>query len=157
MGWWDKDCAVGTMDDFAGKMKQKADALKQGTNLLKRRVAVVALQTCISATPVGNKTLWRQPDRAPRGYVGGRARANWFVGLGGPSTEMTEDTAGDALGVGQSAINGSQPGESIHINNNLPYIVPLNEGHSLQAPAGFVEMAVQTAREAIKSESIFTE
>lgn len=31
---------------------------------------------------------------------------------------------------------------SIHITNNLPYIGVLNDGHSQQAPADFVKLAV---------------
>lgn len=33
----------------------------------------------------------------------------------------------------------------IFVSNNVPYIQPLNNGHSLQAPAGFVQIAVLKA------------
>ena len=31
------------------------------------------------ATPVGNKNLWKNPDSAPSGYVGGNLRRNWTI------------------------------------------------------------------------------
>jgi hypothetical protein len=39
----------------------------------------------------------------------------------------------------------------MHITNNLPYIVRLNQGYSAQAPAGYVEQGVLAARRAIDS------
>jgi hypothetical protein len=46
---------------------------------------------------------------------------------------------------------------SIHISNNLPYIGPLNDGHSKQAPAAFVQMAVMDGLATVRGAKILRE
>lgn len=56
------------------------------------------------------------------------------------------DYDGDRTIAAGEALIRSTPrpdGHSIYISNSLPYISALNHGHSGQAPAGFVELAVQ--------------
>jgi hypothetical protein len=48
-------------------------------------------------------------------------------------------------------ISAKQPGQSIFISNNVPYIQRLNEGSSEQAPSGFVERAEILAEQAIRN------
>jgi hypothetical protein len=38
----------------------------------------------------------------------------------------------------------------VYISNNLPYIDRLNKGHSKQAPAGFIESAINAGLTAIR-------
>lgn len=100
----------------------------------------------VLATPVGNPTLWASP--APAGYVGGRARANWQVSIGAAASGVVagEDAGGGStISEGVGTINTAPAGQPIHITNNVPHIMPLNEGHSLQAPAGFIQRAVAQA------------
>jgi hypothetical protein len=86
----------------------------------------------------------------------GWARANWVPRLGGPSTG-TAPNPGEGSGVsaasaqqsaGQAAVaaryNSLNNGR-VYVSNNVPYIGRLNEGHSAQAPAGFVQAAVKKA------------
>lgn len=133
--------------EFSARVSKIAAALPQGANLVKRKVALAILQPIVTATPVGNPTLWSaQARRRVRpGYVGGRARGNWFVSIGtqyAGTTKEVDPNGGRTIQRGQAVINSSAPLAAIHITNNLPYIVPLNQGHSKQAPAAFVEMAV---------------
>jgi len=104
--------------------------VEEGASRTVRQVTLAVSQAVIVSTPVDT----------------GRARANWVASLGAPFTTTTEDT--DPSGSRQVAINntvisGRQTGQEVYISNNLPYIGRLNEGHSAQAPAGFVEKAVQ--------------
>ncbi len=123
--------------------------MKQG-GAIQRNVAKAVYQSVVTATPVGNPNIWREPDKAPKGYVGGNARRNWLVGIGEARTDVV-----DAAEDGTAAINSAfGDGMEIHISNNVPYIVPLNEGHSHQAPAAFVEIAIATGVAAIKSARI---
>ena len=73
----------------------------------------------------------------------GRARANWSVSLGAPSGAQTgmTDKAGEAtIAAGVTDINSAEPMQQvIWLENNLPYIEALEDGHSQQAPAGMVE------------------
>ena len=69
----------------------------------------------------------------------GRARSNWLPSIGSPDIRIVEPGAKpDITG---ATLNYSLKSE-IFITNNLPYIRRLNDGHSQQAPAGFVETAI---------------
>ena len=113
-----------------------------------RMAALAADQAVVLGTPVDK----------------GRARSNWIVSLGAPSRSTVDpyvpgkggSTAGDnanaALAQGAAVIGGYSGliHGSIVISNNLPYIGRLNAGSSKQAPAGFVEKAVQSAARAVQ-------
>lgn len=88
----------------------------------------------------------------------GWARANWvprigetFIDDAPPDTEddqlaalpgrQAEQQAGVAA-VAASYTLGQGP---VFVSNNVPYIQVLNDGHSQQAPAGFVEAAIEKA------------
>lgn len=138
---------------FAVNMNRYGNNVAKNATRSKRAAAIACLQSVVLATPVGNPTLWQDPTAKPAGYVGGRARGNWFVGLGRARTGQsdTPDPSGGAtIAAGTVEAGGTIPGQSIHITNNLPYIIPLNEGHSTQAPAGFVQNAVAAARAAVR-------
>lgn len=71
----------------------------------------------------------------------GRARANWQLVIGVPPTDSTESTdkgGGSTIAAGASEITKWRPGFDIWIVNNLAYIIPLEHGHSKQAPHGMV-------------------
>lgn len=137
---------MATLAQFGDNIRRVANNVDRNVPILLRKAAIAALQTVVMATPVGNPTLWNGPH--PKGYVGGRARANWLVGVGEVRTDTVE-VGHDAIAEGASAIESVNVSQPIHITNNLPYITPLNEGHSHQAPAGFVEAAVAAASAAI--------
>lgn len=121
---------------FKKRMEKRAKRFPDSVNKVKRRVALVTDQILVSATPVDT----------------GRARSNWFVSLDTAldadetfAPLVKDDPGGSArvaLDKGARTIARAKPGQVIHITNNLPYIVPLNEGSSAQAPAGFVEEAI---------------
>ncbi|CDL34711.1 hypothetical protein [Enterobacter hormaechei] len=92
------------------------------------------------------------------GYVGGRFKNNWYVGLDSQPTE-TNDTP-DASGQGSNTrglavLEVFRVGQvnSIYFTNNLPYAPALENGHSNQAPGGMVGLtaldAAQYFREAM--------
>ncbi|HAS1727956.1 hypothetical protein P0227_24145 [Enterobacter cloacae] len=96
--------------------------------------------------------------KKPEGYVGGRFKNNWYVGLDSQPTE-TNDTP-DASGQGSNSrglavIEVFRVGRvnSIYFTNNLPYAQALENGHSNQAPGGMVGLtaldAAQYFREAM--------
>lgn len=81
----------------------------------------------------------------------GRARSNWIVGLGAARRDTVEsygpeDATAVATSAGSAVIAGYvNRGQAIYISNNLPYIERLNDGWSAQAPAQFVQSAIQQA------------
>lgn len=87
------------------------------------------------------------PNVAGKGYVGGRFRANWQVGIGAinDDTSAAPDKSGQAaLARGGAAISTWKIGSgTIYISNSLPYARPLEYGYSSQAPSGMVRLTVQ--------------
>ena len=115
-------------------MKRRAAVTSAAADALTRKVAIAALSTVSSETPLDT----------------GRARSNWLVGLGAPRREMIptfgkEVAASTALALGMAVISGYRKEQAIYITNNLPYIRRLNDGWSAQAPSGYVETAVMVA------------
>ena len=106
--------------------------LKKASPKTVRKVVFQALSMITSRTPV--KT--------------GRAKANWFVQGGSPSTETTDDTSVDVIGQ-LAKINGGE--NDIYISNNLKYIMALERGHSTQAPAGMVAISLAALKLYIES------
>lgn len=139
---------MSTPRQAAVKIRQIAKNVEQNAALVVRKAALAIDQALVLNTPVDT----------------GRARANWQVNVGAPATgDVTvfpPSNKTDAIGVrGASsefaitaaieATRGYQGG-TIFIVNNLPYIVPLNDGHSKQAPSGFVQNAIIAGLNAIQ-------
>ncbi|URA06915.1 putative tail completion protein [Xanthomonas phage Pfeifenkraut] len=87
-----------------------------------------------------------------------QALSNWDVTIGAPATDphgpyaagkhgsTQQQSAARALAQAKETLKDKKPGQTIYIANNLPYIRRLNEGHSQQVPAGFVERALLLGR-----------
>lgn len=139
-----------SLDIFSRRMNVLANRLVSGADRLTRKVALVADQVIVSETPVDT----------------GRAKSNWIVNLDAPASDTIEayapgeqgTTEGQniqaALDQGSTVIANYRTGSEIHITNNLSYIQPLNDGSSDQAPANFVETAIQEAVNAVQSSHI---
>jgi len=75
-----------------------------------------------------------------------QAAGNWLVTVGSPSNATPNtNSASAAIAQGQAAINSLRPRQKLYIQNNTPYIQRLDEGHSLQAPSGFVQRIITRA------------
>ena len=84
----------------------------------------------------------------------GWARANWIPNIGSPAkgtagsreqAEAGQLPSDSATGVAKVVTSYRLSQGPVHITNNVPYILPLNEGSSKQAPRGFVQQAVRKA------------
>lgn len=86
----------------------------------------------------------------------GWARANWVPNIGArrdgtagtraqAEAAATASTAEQDAGVAKVAISYTTKQGPVHITNNVPYILKLNEGTSRQAPRGFVQNAIVKA------------
>ena len=93
----------------------------------------------VERTPVGDPEYWAHP--APPGYVGGMARGSWSHSIGTLDAKVIE-TIDATGGASINRIVGSVPvkaaGKVHYIQNSLPYMQALEDGHSTQAPAGMV-------------------
>jgi len=86
----------------------------------------------------------------------GWARANYVPKINAPYREnlsIVEPSAGASAGRASQnqgelfrlAVSYRADHGPFYISNNVPYIGRLNDGHSPQAPAGFVQLAINTA------------
>ena len=73
----------------------------------------------------------------------GRAKLNWQASVNAP---IDAEIALGARRAGAESLPPTRPESIIYITNNVPYIRRLNDGHSKQQPAGFVERAVERGR-----------
>lgn len=96
--------------------------------------------------------------KKPEGYVGGRFKNNWYVGLDSQPTETNDipDASGQGSNSrGLAVLEVFRVGQvnSIYFTNNLRYAQALENGHSNQAPGGMVGLtaldAAQYFREAM--------
>lgn len=131
-----------SLKQFAVRMRGQAAKIPDRADQITRQVALAADRTVVLATPVDT----------------GRARANWQATLGAPAVGTVDSAPGKTASVGTTTSRNAGviagytggPNAAIFLTNNLPYIVPLNNGHSKQAPAGFVERAVDAVTRAAK-------
>ena len=135
--------------------------LKESANDDVRAVYIAGLADVTKGTPVGNPSLWlyNHPTRGyidyigylgkPVGYVGGRARSNWFLSSLKPLTKTTKSTKRPAAlkGMPKTVLN-----KTIYYTNNMPYMNKLEyDFHSSQAPKGWVRAAVIRMQNAIRN------
>jgi hypothetical protein len=98
---------------------------------------------------------------AGKDYVGGRFRGNWQFSIGAPAEgELDQvDPAGSVtLAKLRLQVEQLTIGQTAYIVNNLPYAVPLEYGHSKQAPGGMVRITLarfqQIVDEAIRNNQV---
>jgi hypothetical protein len=137
---------VASFSQFGKNMKRRASDAERNVDKVIREVALIADRELVLQTPVDT----------------GRARSNWIVTIGRPSTEVISpyspgskgssgsENANAAIAQGSLVIAQRRSGEDISISNNVPYIGLLNQGSSAQAPAQFVQAAVQRAVAAVR-------
>jgi hypothetical protein len=82
----------------------------------------------------------------------GRARASWTIAIKQPDRTVAPEglntsavSSPDALAAAKATqgLTALQPYEPVWISNNLPYIGPLEQGHSKQAPNGMVALSIE--------------
>ncbi|MDP2106111.1 MAG: hypothetical protein Q8J76_08975 [Desulfobulbaceae bacterium] len=108
---------------------------------LSKRVRVIAMAML-------NEIVLRSPVET------GRFRGNNIVSVGAPvytSTVNVDPTGAETINQGLSAMTGLEPFTQVFIQNNLPYAVPLEDGHSKQAPAGIYAVSFHGVSQAYSS------
>lgn len=132
-------------ETFVASLQAFAQQAPAAMSTVIRKVSLQLLTSTVLRTPVGNPDVWAV-KRAPKGYVGGRLRANWNVSLGAPDTSTTDaiDPAGAlAIERGKLAMAEATGTQDVFIANSLPYAIPIEYGHSgVQAPEGMVRITV---------------
>lgn len=119
--------------DFARCLRALGAEIEQRGHRRVQAAARATLRALIETTPVAS----------------GLTRANWQVGRGAPARGLGAEpdiTGAATLAAGEAEIAAARPGETIYISNNRPGVARLNDGSSRQAPAGFVERALESGR-----------
>lgn len=98
---------------------------------------------------------------AGKDYVGGRFRGNWQFSIGAPAEgelDQVDPAGGATLAKLRLQVEQLTIGQTAYIVNNLPYAVPLEYGHSKQAPGGMVRITLarfqQIVDEAIRNNQV---
>jgi hypothetical protein len=134
---------------FSKQVKGFSDRTKAKINKVTRASIIDLGGSIIRGTPVGNPDLWK--GTAPKGYVGGAARGNWFSTLhtkSGSEDEMRR--AGEAV-ANLVSVAARAPGNVFYLTNNLPYIGRLEYEHwSVQAPTGMVRVNTDRFQSIVK-------
>ena len=98
---------------------------------------------------------------AGKGYVGGRFRGNWQFSIDTPADGVLDqiDPSGNvSVAVLRTQVQSLTIGQTAYLVNNLPYAVPLEYGHSKQAPGGMVRITLvrfqQIVDEAIRNNQV---
>ncbi|WP_421549115.1 hypothetical protein [Pseudomonas sp. QD4] len=98
---------------------------------------------------------------AGKDYVGGRFRGNWQFSIDIPADgvlDQIDPSGGVTIAVLRTQVQSLTAGQTAYIVNNLPYGIPLEYGHSRQAPGGMVRVTLarfqQIVAEAIRNNQI---
>lgn len=94
-------------------------------------------------SPVGDATYWK--SKPPKGYVGGRFRGNWQLGVGtipAGETGRIDPRGAATLGAIVAEIPTKAAGKIYYLANNVPYAQRIEDGWSRQAPQGLVGRTV---------------
>ena len=143
------------LEDFAKRIDRIAARVEGNVERTVKDCAQAVLRSVIEATPVAT----------------GMARSNWtpeldhaFEGLfparvPGVAGSTADANAAAAIEAGAPTIEAFDihKNTSIHITNNAPHIRSLNDGHSKQAPAGFVQIAVMEGFATVRGAKILEE
>jgi len=127
---------------FQARMNRRAKQVVTGTNEAKKLVAKAANQFVVLDTPVDT----------------GEARGGWSATLGFGSDISTGLDQGGVSTISKNnrTIDQAQPEQAVFLTNRIEHITALNEGHSDQAPSGFVRRAVRAAIDALgRAESVW--
>lgn len=136
---------------LSSRFRARAKYVTKNSDELTRRVVKAVVTELVWSTPV----------------LTGRARSNWrtlfyrgdnvkyWPKPWKPSSPI--EGAYEALQEADETVSFYTGRRSIFVTNNVPYIQLLNAGSSSQAPAGFIEMAVQAARETIEARPVIVE
>lgn len=129
------------------KFAKKAD--KNLSKTIRSSVAQV-FGAVIKSTPVGNPSIWKNPN--VKNYVGGRLRNNWNTNLN--SINESADRPPDSSGSGSegdllTTLGFFKNGDTIYLSNSLPYAQAVEEGWSKQRPHGMVKVNLKRWKRAM--------
>jgi hypothetical protein len=160
-----KKVMADTFQGMSAQFRELAQTLPLRANEAKKTLASTIENDLLQVTPVDTGQAvsnWQVtvdtpaedtvPPYAParEGYMKG---VRTWTHRADPS-QTRVDNASSALDVSRPIIAGAQPGQPIFITNSVDYIQALDDGHSSQAPALFVDRAIILGRDVLSRVTI---
>jgi hypothetical protein len=127
------------MGSFSVQLQQFADKANKRANDIVGRVIIGVAQRLDERSPVGDASYWK--NKPPKGYVGGRFRGNWQLGIGvvpSGETGRIDPSGAETLGTIIANVPDQPAGTVAYLTNNVPYGPRIEDGWSRQAPQGLV-------------------
>lgn len=132
---------------FDKDWKKESEAAIKATQETVKVAAIELFSGVILSSPVGNPSLWKNPNSAEPGYSGGAFRSNSFLSFNQPSTKTTDATNEESARLGEiNAISTMKYSHTYFLTNNLPYAERLDQGYSTQAPLGVTQPNLSRVR-----------
>jgi len=137
---------------YSGKQGSFALQLAEFAQLAKDAVDASLREIIIE---VGNSLIRMSPVDT------GRFRGNWHLSIDVVESVTFDDAdpnGQEAMAALVSAVSDFTAGQAAYIINNLPYAIPLEYGHSTQAPKGMVRVTLarfqQIVNEAVRNNQV---
>lgn len=126
------------MPSFASQLKAFEDKTEVKIDATVTEIIIGVGASLVNYSPVGDPKLWA--SKPPKGYIGGRFKANW-IGSQNAIKYLTTDDIDPTGEISMTSIVGAIPenpaGGVFYITNSLPYGQVLEDGsHSKQVPPG---------------------
>lgn len=138
------------MSSFAVQLKAFADKTNKKANDVVGLVTVKIAQRLDQRSPVGDASYWK--NKPPKGYVGGRFRGNWQLGVGAipaGETGRIDPSGGETVSAIIATIPTQPAGTVMYLANNVPYAQRIEEGWSRQAPEGLVALTAMEFQQVV--------
>lgn len=145
--------AVNDLYGFGRRIRVMSNRAIPGATEAVQSCAVAVATELVESTPIDTGRAISNWDAA----VGNKTQGYVQAKVPGKKGSSRGASVAEAISRMTAKIRGYQAGKtaSINITNNAPYIGLLNAGSSTQAPAGFIEKAIQRGRQAIGNVRIF--
>jgi hypothetical protein len=148
-----------TFGEFGKQMRLLGEALPVRANTIKVTVASTINNDLLLSTPVDTgeaMSNWQIGTEAatdirpafvasPRGFVSRKGGTHTWTNRSDPEATR-QANLGPARAAADAALAAIQPGDPIHITNNTPQIVPLNDGTPSRVGRFFVQRATELAK-----------
>lgn len=135
---------------FALDLSKLIEKTKGKIDLVVRKIVLDMGTRIVLRSPVGDGKYWI--SRPPKGYTGGRFRANWQYGEGAvPAGVVNAIDKTGQISLRSIMKIAPQAGGKVHyITNNLPYAQRIENGWSRQAPKGMVDLTLIEYRAVVR-------
>ena len=157
------------LGDLARLLRVRAYQVGQWGDATPRKATKVLVSELIRATPVdegvarsnwqvesGPSKVSRRPAYAPGRHLGISETRNAAAAIAAAFAKIDRaPTIYQLDNFFEAGIMEAAGGVTFHVSNPVPWINPLDEGHSRQQAAGFVQRAIQAARIAVRQNKIF--